>query len=296
MKNRQLYYRILFVTASVGFISMLMIVCAWYGFHISLIPRHDQRFLHKVIVKGTYFLDRYASIQTLPEDFKSRWLPKIEELSRSSKIGVYVGHGMDATPFVPVQLEELGFNVEKINNEHIEKIQACKAIVVPGGYYLPLDWDDKAIKMLSDYVENGGGYVGICLGIFVAQKIGLIKEELEEFPVTGLIPCEIAENNVFRYSPKKKHITLYHMNGKLLNKSYDLNEITPLIFFGKDVVAGTRSYGKGKVVLFSSHPEGGKFEFGNDYVILEGTSLGTMDLLLDAIFYVVNNSDSVPRG
>jgi hypothetical protein len=43
-------------------------------------------------------------------------------------------------------------------------------------------------------------------------------------------------------------------------------------------------------VLFSSHPEGGKIEYGNRYAMAEGTSLGTMDLLLQAMFFVAHRS------
>lgn len=270
-------------TAIIG----IIIGSALFGFHSSLVPAHKQKIYHRFLLKGTYLFDRYSSIQDLPADFRDRWLPRIEEMSTHSKIGVYVGHGMDATPFLPVQLEKLGFRVVRFSQTHPEKMLDCAAIVVPGGHYLPLDWDKTTTTLFLDYVKVGGGFVGICLGVTVAKKIGLISGELEPFPLSGLISCQLTNNPVFKVSSKRSNISFLHMNGRLLTDSCDLKELQPLVVCGNEVLAGTRQFGKGKVVLFSSHPEGGKFEYGNDYVIVEGASLGTLDLLLDAIFYGV---------
>lgn len=268
---------------TVFFFLSIFIIGMMMGFHMSLVPASDQKFYQKYILKGTYFIDRYDSIRKLPDDFQQRWLPLIKEFSEHSRIGVYIGSGMNATPFLPLQLEKLGFDVVRFNNRETDKIHECDLIIFPGGHYNLHDLTEDARNDFFEYVQHGGGYIGICLGVLAAKEIGIIKNDLKPWPVTGFIPCKIIDRSILQYSPEISSVIFLHMNGRLLTSETSLK---PLVTFGGEVLAGFRDLGKGRVVLFSSHPEGGKIEYGNDYIILEGSSLKTMDLLLDAIFYV----------
>jgi hypothetical protein len=230
-----------------------------------------------------------VSIDELPDDFKIRWLDRIDQVKDSLTVGVYTGHGMDATPFFPVQLKKLGFDVVEFDYKHPEKIEGVDVIIFPGGHYMPFDWSDGTADKFAEFVSNGGGFISVCLGSFVAKEIGLITEELEPINFTGLIDTEITDRRVFRYGKNVNNIKLLHMNGRDLAKPASRKEITPIIVHDDIVLAGVKEFGKGKAVLFSSHPEGGKFEYANNYIILEGYDLGTYDLLLDAIFYVTDN-------
>ncbi|HEY3382158.1 MAG TPA: hypothetical protein VGK32_10350 [Vicinamibacterales bacterium] len=253
------------------------------GFRISLIPAYQQTAYQKYVVKGSYYLDRRESIDSLPEDFGRLWLPMIREWTRHNTIGVYVGNGINATPFFPNQLESLGFRVVRFGDDDTGAIRECRLIIFPGGHYDVGNIPQETRRTLGRFVEGGGGFIGICLGLVAAKEIGLVEGELVEWPVTGLISGRIVDHTVFKHAPVSTDVTFLHMNGRLLTGAIALK---PLVMLGDEVLAGAREFGKGKVVLFSSHPEGGKIEYGNDYVIAEGTSLHTMDLLLDAIFYV----------
>ncbi len=272
---------------TVFFFLSIFVIGMMIGFHMSLTPASDLKSYQKYILKGTYFFDRYDSISKLPDDFKKKWFPLIEEFSRHSRIGVYVGSGMNATPFLPLQLEKLGFDVVRFNNRETDKIHECDLIIFPGGHYNLHDLTDETKNDFIEYVQSGGGYIGICLGVLAAREIGIIKNDLNPWPVTGFIPCKIVDRSILHYSPEISSAIFLHMNGRLLTSETSLK---PLVTFGEEVLAGFRDLGKGRVVLFSSHPEGGKIEYGNDYIILEGSSLKTMDLLLDAIFYVSRKS------
>ena len=286
IKNQRIM-RIVLAVFTVLFFLSIFIIGMMMGFHMSLVPASDQKPYQRYILKGTYLFDRYDSISKFPEDFKQRWLPLIEEFSRHSRIGVYVGSGMDATPFLPLQLEKLGFDVVRFNNKETDKIHECDLIIFPGGHYNLHDLTDETKNDFIEYVQSGGGYIGICLGVLAAKEIGLINHGLHTWPVTGFIPCKIVDRSILQYSPEISSVICLHMNGRLLTSETSLKL---LVTFGEEVLAGFRDLGKGRVVLFSSHPEGGKIEYGNDYIILEGSSLKTMDLLLDAIFYVSRKS------
>jgi len=284
LKSRKLIFRILTWGTVVGLALLSsMVLGMMLGFHMSLVPANDQKTYQKYILKGTYLFDRLDSVSDMSDDFSKRWLPAIREFSRNSRIGVYVGEGTDATPFLQVQLEKLGFDVIRFSHDEPEDIRQCEAIVFPGGHYDLGKWPSRTKKEFYDYVKNGGGFIGICLGVVAAKEIGLIEGELRPWPVTGFIRCKIIDRTVFQKTPSHSTMTFLHMNGRLLT---DEPTLKPIIMFQQEVLAGYRHFGRGKIVLFSSHPEGGKIEYGNDYIILEGTTLNTMDLLLDAIFYV----------
>lgn len=79
-------------------------------------------------------MERYASISNVSQDFKTRWAGRIGTLnSQKGKIGVYVGEGTNATPFFPIQLEQMGFTVVRFDMKDIEKIKECSEIIFPGG-------------------------------------------------------------------------------------------------------------------------------------------------------------------
>jgi len=261
-------------------------VGVYYGFHVSTIPIYNRNIIHKAILKFTYGIDRLNSIYRIPRDFKERWQKRLDQ-NHDKIIGVYIGHGIDATPFLPIQLKRVGFNVKLISNKNISDIKKCSVFVVPGGHYSPFDLNTDDWKFLSDFVRDGGGYVGICLGVIFAKRIGLIRSDLKNFPFVGLIKNEVLDNEIYTGGYKLPSQFL-HMNGPLLNFSSQFGEITPFLISGDNIFGGHGKYGKGRFVLFSSHPEGGKFEY-DSFVIIEGYSLRTMDMLLDAIFYAMKD-------
>lgn len=254
------------------------------GFHTALVPALEQKPYHLFLLKAAYALERYESISDLPEEFQARWATRIAALNRQNrKIGVYVGEGTNATPFLPMQLEQMGFSVVRFDMEHIDKIKECSEIIFPGGAY-SLNFSKEAIEALREYVMNGGGFIGVCLGCVASERLGLVSGDMPACDLTGLISCRV-DKTFFGVS--KNELVFLHMNGRILS---DVG-LSPLVWWGDNVMAGTKTLGKGRIVLFSSHPEGGKIEYGNRYVLAEGTSLGTMDLLVQAMFYVARPSN-----
>lgn len=238
-----------------------------------------------IVLKAAYAVDRYASISLPPEAFRERWSQRIKAFTRDKSIACYMGEGSNATPILPLQLEKLGFDVVRFGKDELEAIRGCSVIIFPGGRY-SLDWNDEQVRILQGYVRGGSGYIGICFGVVAAQRLGLFDAALRPCPVTGLIDC-VVEPSFFRGSGSPSQLTFLHMNGRIISRG----DIRPLVMWGDHVMGGTRDYDKGRVVLFSSHPEGGKIEFENRYILAEGTTLRTMDLLLDAIFYAAREGE-----
>lgn len=50
-------------------------------------------------------------------------------------------------------------------------------LIIPGGYTLKLleNLNDRSIQSIHRFIENGGGYLGICMGAYVASEIGLVR-------------------------------------------------------------------------------------------------------------------------
>lgn len=255
-----------------GIICLSLLFGTIYGYHAAL----SDSLPVKAILKTAYAIERYHSVSDPPDEFMERWEEQINDFSREHRIGVYVGEGTNATPFFPLQLEKMGFDVMRFGHDEFDFIKDCSAIIFPGGHY-SLEWDEQTIRVVREHVSSGGGFIGVCLGCVAAQKMGLIQADLMPCPFTGLVSCKT--DPAFFGRDK---IRFLHMNGRILAKS----DLSPLATWGDNVMAGMKEYGKGRVVLFSSHPEGGKIEYGSRYVLAEGTSLGTMDMLLTAIFYV----------
>ncbi len=128
-------------------------------------------------------------------------------------------------------------------------------LIIPGGHTFKLldNLGEASRQCIRSFVENGGGYIGICMGAYVASEIGLVKSLA--IRVSGEYDVEL---NVVRPDhPVMKGYTgkvgMSYQNGpEMIPAERDI----PLAVFPNHraaIVAG--SLGEGRVVLFSPHPE-----------------------------------------
>ncbi|MCE5237091.1 LamG domain-containing protein [bacterium] len=134
-----------------------------------------------------------------------------------------------------------------------------KTLIVPGGGGLRLTDANK--QALLKYVNDGGGYVGICGGATTANQYGLVDCTTYKFNVRGPVWVKLQPHPLTDGYDTSRMILFPHASGPLfVPKSEDQQTVLtfdvgdpPLPTFSHTVV---RALGKGRVVVFSGHPEG----------------------------------------
>jgi glutamine amidotransferase-like uncharacterized protein len=128
-------------------------------------------------------------------------------------------------------------------------------LVIPGGYTLELleNLNERIRQSIRSFVREGGGYVGVCMGAYIAGDIGLVRSNM--IRVTGEHDIELKITNpqhpVMRgYAGSVK---MNYQNGpEMIVEGSDVD----LASFPNGRAAITTScFGNGRVVLFSPHPE-----------------------------------------
>ena len=108
------------------------------------------------------------------------------------KILIYIDKGVDSSSFQSIveSLEKnnvsFGFEIEKIDSKFLLEScwqKDCELLVIPGGrdipYYEALK--GKGVSLISEYVNSGGSYLGICAGAyFASNEIVFEKDKLHE--------------------------------------------------------------------------------------------------------------------
>jgi len=134
------------------------------------------------------------------------------------------------------------------------------ALFVGGGGGLRLDVASKAA--LCEYVRQGGGYVGICGGAISAAEAGLIAATRYRFGARGPVLAKPLKHPVTEGFDLSRSLLFPHASGPLFVLAPDSGEV-PVVLFEVGgpplpvfVNAIARQYGKGRVLVFSGHPEG----------------------------------------
>ncbi len=127
------------------------------------------------------------------------------------KILVYIDKGVDSSSFQSI-VESLGKNNISLGLE-IEKIDSkallascwqkdCRLLIIPGGrdipYYEALK--GKGISLVSEYVNSGGSYLGICAGAYFASNEIVFEKDKQH---------EVVEKRDLSFFPGRAVGTIY---------------------------------------------------------------------------------------
>ncbi|MDI6617858.1 MAG: family 10 glycosylhydrolase [Clostridiales bacterium] len=184
--------------------------------------------------------------------------------------------------------EAYGINARQITTGEIldGKLHGFDAIVVPGGRATGIAeaLGKEGCNEIESFVKNGGGYVGICAGAFLAargyndptSKVMLVNAEALDIMHwdrgSGDVQVKVMDSDHPVMQGYSGAITVNYENGPLLIPAKD-DDIPPYIDLAayisdvhqnKDAARGimpgssavtVSGYGKGRCVLFSFHPE-----------------------------------------
>ena len=143
---------------------------------------------------------------------------------------------------------------------------------------------------LQDYLRNGGRYLGICGGGFMASTGW---EEGESFVKTlGIIPAESgdfdedAEPRILPIRWLRETHPMYFQAGPTFELTESPEAVQVLAYYADGRIAGLiSSYGKGKAAVCGPHPEapeswGDEAADGEDWTVVTDLAVGLLQELL----------------
>ena len=141
-------------------------------------------------------------------------------------------------------------------------------------------------QALVQYVRNGGGYVGSCQGAYFAEKLGVLDYKTHHFWSWGILKVHLKPHYVT--DGRAETITMHFGNGPIMVPgqgctvvgAYDMGfpDRTPAAILAGDC-------GKGRVVVFGTHPLGGQVSYRGKRVFFTPRDFGTGRMLVNALLY-----------
>jgi len=150
--------------------------------------------------------------------------------------------------------EVLKLNKENLINVDLY-IQPGGGQDIPGAYRAIGETGARAIR---DFVKNGKGYLGLCMGAYLADDnwLKLIDSPLDS--EVGRPESRIYDESDYTIPIKWGRNTeaFYYQDGPYFDSSVKSKGYVPLAYYGNgDVAMAKYNYGKGTVVLSGPHPE-----------------------------------------
>jgi len=174
----------------------------------------------------------------------------------------------DGVKKVTQMAEEKGYEVEYISNiaNLPDRLSGAKAFVIGGTQDDTGDLLKDLYNVQDDlkkYIENGGNYLGICGGAYVASKgsqwedgyeTGIKLVDIESFAYDG----KYTDPQIISITWLETQRTIYYQYGPAFAKSNIPTNSTIYAYYNnenQDVAAFLTTLGKGKIILFGPHPE-----------------------------------------
>ena len=189
-----------------------------------------------------------------------------QEPIKVSKGVIYAGKGAVLFQDVAYALELLDIKFETLNENDIKerKLEHFDFLIVPGGYtqeYMPA-LGRIGREAIRNFIKEGGGYIGICVGAYIASERvevsgrpqGLGIMDIENIRKGGRGMREIYLNEHPVTQGLGKELEIYYQNGPEMVAGDNVEAIATYRS-GKPAIVAS-SFGEGKVICFSPHPEG----------------------------------------
>ena len=179
---------------------------------------------------------------------------------------------------------ENGYRCEIITPEEIQegRLKAFDVLIMPGGSGSKQSemLGEKGRENVKEFVKNGGGYLGICAGSYLASSdyswsLHLINAKVFDRAHwargTGEVQLKLTDEGKSQLKEDSSEVTVYYGQGPLLvpDDKPDLPQFETLATYASEiakkgapsgVMVGTAAiarttYGNGKVICYSPHPE-----------------------------------------
>ncbi len=164
-----------------------------------------------------------------------------------------------------------------------EVLRDYDVVIFPQGSYGVADLPQGEADRIREMIKNGVGYIGICAGtIFAVRDLGIVEAEHRPRVSRGLMKAMTLPTPLWGKYAGRVFIMQFAKGGYF--DADALHGWEPLIKSSNLGVLAIRGrYGRGKLVLFTVHPEGGGITLNNQTTYFSGRDLETGGLLLQAI-------------
>jgi len=207
-------------------------------------------------------------------------------------ICVYTGAGAVLARDVEVALDKLAMPYRGVDEQDIKGsgLEDCSSLIIPGGYTAQCvdALGEEGFQQIREFVARGGGYIGICAGAYIAARkvevpgrppgLGIIEIENDRKAGQGLRTITIIQPEHPVVKGYTGEVDIWYQNGPMMKAGEDVETLAVYEKGAAAIVCAT--YGQGRVVIFSPHPEG-SLEGGVD-----PEKAGTLRPLENAIAFV----------
>jgi glutamine amidotransferase-like uncharacterized protein len=146
---------------------------------------------------------------------------------------------------------------------------------------------EEGFEQIREFVAGGGGYIGICAGAYMAARnvevpghppgLEIIEIINERKAGQGIRTITIAQPEHPVVKGYMGEVDIWYQNGPMMKAGEGVETLAVYEEGGAAIVCAT--YGHGRVIIFSPHPEG-SLESGVD-----PEEAGTLKLLENAIAF-----------
>ncbi len=170
------------------------------------------------------------------------------------KIYIYSGTGAYQVKDIENFCSVFDLKYYRLCEHQLSILKPSDIFIVPGGLisaYLSA-WGKEGVNKIKNFVKNGGVYIGICSGAYVAGINFNNQKGLNFFKET--LVYQKHRNIVFVKDKDNKKLNLIAENGPDISiiKADDF-----ILKDNKDIPYAIKvKYSKGRAYLFSAHPEG----------------------------------------
>jgi len=214
---------------------------------------------------------------------------KEHEIGR--QVCVYAGSGAVLARDVELALDKLGMPHARVSESDVKAggLKGCSLLIIPGGYTARCvdSLGEEGFERIREFVADGGGYIGICAGAYLAPNtvempghlpgLGIINIRNRREAGMGVRAIESVKSGHPVGEGYERKVRIWYQNGPMIEAGEGVETLAVYERGSAAVVCST--YGKGKVVIFSPHPEG-SLSAGVD-----PQRMGTLKLLENAVLF-----------
>lgn len=228
--------------------------------------------------------DTATNIAIALQNFAQKHLPS-KEIPKT-KVGVYLdkGAGRSKENLLKVLANFQNLSVEKLTAADIRngKLNDLDVVIQPGGSggSQGRHLGEGGREKIRDFLKNGGGFIGICAGAYLASadyswSLNILDAKVMDRKHwargKGTVELALSESGQELLQVEGDRLEIYYGQGPLLAPANNPNipDFDSLATFNteiakngapKGVMKGTTAiargkYGKGRVICFSPHPE-----------------------------------------
>lgn len=170
------------------------------------------------------------------------------------KIYLYVGTGANQANEVENTLQVFDIEYLRVCQHQFTDLENNGILIIPGGDPLEIlkNWQKNDLEKIQSFIKNGGTYIGICAGVYVADEthlgydgLGFVRDIKDRTTHGQTINVKDSQGNLMEM---------------VVENNPDLREIPEseiVLRDEEDNPAAIRVYfGKGQVYLFAHHIEG----------------------------------------